>query len=106
LGDGENATAQLIMAIRLAFARPRPQPTSKEPFSMYRKYLVATALVAAFATPSFAATTYYVSQDKTTLKCYVVKKIGKNGQQIGKTSYKSKADATAAKAAATECTKM
>ncbi len=73
---------------------------------MYRKYLVAATLVAAFATPSFAATTYYVSQDKTTLKCYVVTKIGKNGQQIGKTGYLTKSAATKALKAAPECNKM
>ena len=33
---------------------------------MYRKYLLATALVVAFAVPSFAATSYYVAQDAKT----------------------------------------
>jgi uncharacterized membrane protein len=81
---------------------------------MYRKYLLAAAVVAAFAAPGFAATTmpaatnptYYVSQDKTTLKCYVVTKIGKNGQRIGKTGYLTKSAATKALKAAPECNKM
>ena len=50
---------------------------------MSRKYLLTAALVAAVAAPAVAATKYLVSQDKTTHKCYVVTKIGKNGMQIG-----------------------
>lgn len=82
---------------------------------MYRKYLIASAIVAALVAPAFAATsttmtptkhTYYVSQDKTTLKCYVVTKIGKNGQQIGKITYPTKSKATAAMKVASECNKM
>jgi Tfp pilus assembly major pilin PilA len=99
-------------------------PHHKELFPMYRKYLVAAAVIAALAGPAFAATTmtpaptaaaptavstkptYYVSQDKTTLKCYVVTKIGKNGQKIGKTGYPTKSAATKALKAAPECNKM
>jgi hypothetical protein len=44
-----------------------------------------------------------VSQDQTTLKCYVVTKIGKNGMQIGSTSYATKALAQAALKASTKC---
>jgi uncharacterized membrane protein len=73
---------------------------------MYRKYLIAAGVVIALAAPAFAATTYYVSQDQTTLKCYVVTKIGKNGQQIGTKGYKTKTAATKAMAAAPECNKM
>ena len=36
---------------------------------MYRKYLLAAALISAFAVPAFAATTYYVGQDAKTHKC-------------------------------------
>ena len=71
---------------------------------MYRKTLIAGALLVVFAAPAFAATaTYYVSQDTRTHKCYVVKKIGKHGMQIGTESYATKAAAAAALKAAPEC---
>jgi uncharacterized membrane protein len=70
---------------------------------MIRKYLIAAALVVAVAAPAYAATQYMVSQDQTTLKCYVVTKIGKNGMQIGATSYATKALAQAALKASTKC---
>ena len=70
---------------------------------MYRKLMLAAALVTFVAAPAFAATTYYVSQDQTTHKCYVVTKIGKNGMQIGATGYPTKAKARAALKAAPEC---
>jgi uncharacterized membrane protein len=71
---------------------------------MYRKYLLTAALVAAVAAPAVAATKYMVSQDKTTHKCYVVTKIGKNGMQIGTATYATKTLAQAALTAAPECT--
>ncbi len=67
------------------------------------KYLIAAAVAISFAAPAFAATTYYVSQDQTTHKCYVVTKIGKNGMQIGTTGYPTVAKAKAALKAAPEC---
>ena len=72
---------------------------------MSRKTLiVAAAVLVGFGAPAFAATaTYYVSQDTRTHKCYVVKKIGKHGMQIGTASYASKAAASAALKAETEC---
>ena len=70
---------------------------------MYRKYLIAAGLVVALTAPAFAATKYFVSQDQTTHKCYVVKKVGKNGMQIGTTTYKTKKLAQAALKAAPEC---
>ena len=70
---------------------------------MYRKYLLAAALVASFAAPSFAATDYYVAQDAKTHKCSVVttKPDGKTMMMIG--TYKSQADADAAEKAAKAC---
>ena len=71
---------------------------------MYRKLMLAAALVTFVAAPALAAAhTYYVSQDQTTHKCYVVTKIGKNGMQIGKTGYPTKAKTRAALKAAPEC---
>jgi len=70
---------------------------------MYSKYLIAAGLVVAMAAPAFAATKYMVSQDKTTHKCYVVTKIGKNGMQIGTATYATKTLAQAALKAAPEC---
>ncbi len=81
---------------------------------MYRKYWLVTALVGACSAPCVAtaativpATTpiYFVSQDKTTFKCYVVAKIGKNGQVIGQTGYLTKSAALKALKAAPECNK-
>ena len=70
---------------------------------MLRKFLVAVALITFVGAPAMAATTYYVSQDQTTHKCYIVTKIGKNGKQIGTTGYPTKAKARAALKAAPEC---
>ena len=70
---------------------------------MYRRYLLTAALVAAVAAPAVAATKNKVSQDKTTHKCYVVSKIGKNGMQIGTATYATKTLAQAALTAAPEC---
>ena len=72
---------------------------------MYRKYLLAAALAAAFVAPAFAATTYYVTQDAKTHKCAVVDKQpdGKTMIMVGKAGYASKADADKAMKAAPEC---
>ena len=69
---------------------------------MYRKLILAAALVTFVAAPALAARTYYVSQDTRTHKCYVVTKIGKHGMQIG-ASYSTKSKAKVALAAAAEC---
>ena len=65
----------------------------------------AAALVAAFAAPSFAATTFYVQQDAKTHKCSVssTKPDGKATMMIGKAGYTSQAAADAAMKAAKEC---
>jgi phage/plasmid primase-like uncharacterized protein len=78
-----------------------------------RKYLLTGAILAAFAVPAVAATatTWYVTQDAKTHKCSVTstKPDGTKKVQIGKdtsgapATYKTKADATKAEKAATEC---
>ena len=72
---------------------------------MYRKYLIAAALVVAFAAPSFAAATFYVQQDAKTHKCSVssTKPDGKTTMMIGTASYATQAAADAAMKAAKEC---
>ena len=71
---------------------------------MYRKYLLTAALVTAFVVPAFAeTTTFYVSQDTRTHRCYVVAKVGSHGKQIGPTDYNSRTAARAALKAAPEC---
>ena len=71
---------------------------------MYRKYLVAGALIVAFAAPALAAE-FYVAQNAADKKCSVVeaKPDGKTATMIGKTSYKSKDEADKALKAAAEC---
>ncbi len=72
---------------------------------MFRKIVVAAALTTALVAPAFAATTYYVEQNPTTHKCAVTshKPDGKTFTQIGTDTYKTKADADKAMAAATAC---
>ena len=72
---------------------------------MYRKYLLAAAFIGAFAVPSFAATTYYVSQDAKTHKCSVgtTKPDGKASMMIGTAGYATQAAADAAMKVAKEC---
>ena len=72
---------------------------------MLRKIVVAAALTSALVAPAFAATTYYVEQSAKTHKCSVTahKPDGKTFTQIGTDTYKTKADASKAMAAATEC---
>ncbi len=72
---------------------------------MYRKYLLAAALIGAFAVPAFAATTYYVAQDAKTHKCSVSDKKpdGTTMMMIGTASYPTQAAAETAMKAAKEC---
>jgi hypothetical protein len=72
---------------------------------MYRKYLLAGALVVTFAAPSFAATTFYVQQDAKTQKCSVAttKPDGTKLVMVGKVTYTTQAAADAAMKAAKEC---
>ena len=73
---------------------------------MFRKALVATAVVAAFAVPAFAAaSTFYVEQSVKTNRCYVTahKPNGTTLKEIGTTSYPTQAKAYAAMKAAPEC---
>ena len=73
---------------------------------MYRTYLLTAVLVAAFAAPSFAATSYYVAQDAKTHKCSVVtaKPDGTTMVMIGTAAYSSKTAANTAMKATKECT--
>ena len=75
---------------------------------MIRKSLSVAAILATFATPVFAATTYYVAQDTKTHKCSVSNKKpdGKTMMVIGTASYRTKAKATTAMNAAAECKAM
>ena len=54
---------------------------------MYRKYVVAGALIVAFAAPAFAAE-FYVAQNAADKKCSVVeaKPDGKTAMMVGKTA--------------------
>ncbi len=73
---------------------------------MFRKALVATAIIATFAIPAFAATkAYYVEQSVKTNRCYITthKPNGKTMKEIGTSSYATRAKASAAMKAATEC---
>jgi hypothetical protein len=69
------------------------------------KSIMVLGILAAFVTPSLAATEYFVAQDAKTKKCSVVEKKpdGKVMMEIGKASYKTQAEADAAMKAATEC---
>ena len=78
---------------------------------MFRKALVATAIIATFAVPAFAATTkattkaYYVEQSVKTNRCYVTmhKPNGKTLKEIGTTSYPTRKKAYSAMKAAPQC---
>ena len=73
---------------------------------MFRKALIATAIVATFAVPAFAAaSSYYVEQSVKTNRCYVTshKPNGKTLKEIGTTTYPTQAKAYAAMKAAPEC---
>ena len=73
---------------------------------MYRKYVVAAAMIVAFAAPAFAAE-FYVAQNAADKTCSVVeaKPDGKTAMMVGKTSYKSKDEADKAMKDAAECKK-
>ncbi len=85
--------------------QPKPLDGKKEENSMFRKYLIAGALIAGFATPTLAATAYYVAVDAKTHKCSVVTKKpdGKVMIVVGTASYPTKVLADAALKAAAEC---
>jgi hypothetical protein len=70
-----------------------------------RKYVLTAALVAGFAMPAMAASTYYVAQSPSSKKCEVTSKKpdGKKWVEVGTDTYKTKADATKALKAAAEC---
>lgn len=76
---------------------------------MFRKALIATAIIATFAVPAFAATkAYYVEQSVKTNRCYITmhKPNGKTLKEIGTTSYPTRAKAAVAMKAAKECQPM
>ncbi len=82
---------------------------------MFRKALLATAIIAAFAIPAVpvlaatmapkAAKAYYVEQSAKTNRCYITthKPNGKSMKEIGTSSYPTRAKASAAMKAAPEC---
>ncbi len=72
------------------------------------KKLVSIAIVAIIAaTPAFAATEYFVAQKASDKSCSVstTKPDGKSAMMVGKSSYKTEAEATTAMKAAAECKK-
>jgi hypothetical protein len=73
---------------------------------MYRKYVLASALVVGLAAPAFAAE-FFVAQSAADKSCSVIDKKpdGKTAMMIGKASYNSKDDADKALKAAAECKK-
>lgn len=70
-----------------------------------RKFVVAAVLIVAFSTVASAADEFFVEQNVTTKKCGFskTKPDGKTSVMIGTTSYKTKAEAKTARAAAPEC---
>ena len=73
---------------------------------MYRKYLLAGAGILALTAPALAAE-FFVAQSAADKTCSVVeaKPDGKTATMVGKASYKTKAEAETAMAAAPECKK-
>jgi hypothetical protein len=78
---------------------------------MTRTYLLAGAVLVAFAAPSFAQTTtttteYYVVQDGSTKKCMVVDKKPTTTTivQVGPMAFKTKTEAEAGMKTITVCT--
>jgi hypothetical protein len=69
------------------------------------KYVIAGLIVAGFAAPAFAASSYYVAQNANTHKCSVVgkKPDGKSMIQISTSTFKSKAEALKAMKDLSEC---
>jgi hypothetical protein len=74
---------------------------------MHRKLLSAAIVVLIAAAPAFAATEYFVVQKAADKSCSVavVKPDGKATMMVGKASYKTEAEATAAMKVAVECKK-
>ncbi|WP_137935276.1 hypothetical protein [Mesorhizobium comanense] len=74
---------------------------------MHRKLLSAAIVVLIAGAPAFAATEYFVAQKASDKTCSVdkTKPDGKTAMMVGKTSYKTEAEATAAMKAAAECKK-
>lgn len=74
---------------------------------MTRKLVCATIALMFAAAPAFAATQYFVAQKASDKSCSVVttKPDGKASMMVGKTPYKTEAEATAAMKAAAECKK-
>lgn len=72
---------------------------------MKTKYLVTALALVAFSAPSFAATEWYVVKNASTKKCEISDKKpdGKSMMEIGKTGFKTKADAQTAMKAAAGC---
>ena len=77
---------------------------------MTRTYLLAGAVLVAFAAPSFAQTTttteYYVVQDTATKKCTIVDKKPTTTTivQVGPLAFKTKTEAEAGMKTVTVCT--
>jgi hypothetical protein len=81
---------------------------------VFRKQCFAWVVIAVVAFPLEAPTalagsttkhTFYVLQDRKTLRCSVVTKIGA-GRQVGPTDFPTRSAAAALMAAAKECNKM
>ncbi len=72
---------------------------------MVRKIAIATALIAAFSIPAFAATEYWVAKDAATKKCEVVTKKPDGTKLIdaGKKIYASQANADRALKELADC---
>jgi hypothetical protein len=68
-----------------------------------RKYLVAAALIAGFATPAFAIETFYIMFDNTANKCSIMDKQESDAKYKMMGQYKSKAEAEAAMKTMKEC---
>ena len=72
---------------------------------MIYKVVIATALLAAFSAPSFAATDYWVAKDASTHKCQVVSKKpdGTKMMNAGNKTYTSQSSAQSAMKQMTAC---
>ena len=70
-----------------------------------QKYLLAAAVAMSLGAPAFAATQYYVAQNANDKKCEVTDTLpdGKTWMEIGKISYKARAEAEKALYASAEC---
>jgi hypothetical protein len=72
---------------------------------MNSKHLMTALALVAFSTPAFAANEWYVVKNESTKKCEVTetKADGKTMMEVGKTGFKTKAEAETAMKAAAEC---